>query len=48
MDKITANMGVGFMINDALTVGIAKATHDGHDLDGEKTLMTYGLVITFQ
>ena len=24
MDKISANMGVGFMVNDALTVGLAK------------------------
>ena len=25
MDKITANLGVGFMVNDALTIGLAKA-----------------------
>jgi len=31
MDKITANMGIGYMVNDALTVGIAKGNHDGHD-----------------
>ena len=24
MDKITANLGVGFMVNDAFTVGLAK------------------------
>ena len=24
MDKITANLGVGFMVNDAVTVGLAK------------------------
>ena len=34
MDKITANIGVGFMINDALTVGIAKG---GEDANGEDT-----------
>ena len=33
MDKITANMGIGYMVNDALTVGLAQAaeSHEGHD-----------------
>ena len=31
MDKITANMGIGYMINDDFTIGIAKGNHDGHD-----------------
>ena len=34
MDKITANLGVGFMVNDAITIGIAKGSdhaHEGHD-----------------
>jgi hemolysin activation/secretion protein len=26
MDKITANMGIGYMVNDAFTVGLAKGT----------------------
>ena len=36
-DKITANLGVGYMVNDAFTVGIARANevhdedHEGHD-----------------
>ena len=33
-DKITANMGVGYMVNDMFTVGIAKGSdhaHEGHD-----------------
>ena len=37
MDKITANLGVGYMVNDAFTVGLAKggtddAGEDTHDL----------------
>ena len=31
MDKWTANMGLGYMVNDALTVGLSQATHEGHD-----------------
>tara|TARA_B100001250_G_scaffold405270_1_gene422515 strand:- start:69 stop:494 length:426 start_codon:yes stop_codon:yes gene_type:complete len=34
MDKITANMGVGFMVNDAFTIGMAKGSLDG---DGNDT-----------
>jgi opacity protein-like surface antigen len=31
-DKITANLGVGYMINDAFTVGLKRSTaHEGHD-----------------
>lgn len=32
IDKITANLGVGYMVNDAFTVGIARAgeVHDDH------------------
>ncbi len=26
MDKITANMGIGFMVNDAITIGMAKGS----------------------
>jgi len=34
MDKFTADLGIGYMVNDALTVGIANgtATPDGYDL----------------
>ena len=33
MDKITANMGIGYMVNDAFTVGLAKgdANAEGDD-----------------
>ena len=35
MDKISANMGIGYMVNDMFTVGLAKGSahdeHDGHD-----------------
>ena len=35
MDKITTNMGIGYMVNDMFTVGLAKGSahdeHDGHD-----------------
>ena len=36
-DKITANMGIGYMVNDAFTVGIARdgGNHEGHDHAGE-------------
>ena len=32
-DKITANMGIGYMVNDMFTVGIARdgGDHEGHD-----------------
>ena len=35
MDKLTANMGVGYMVNDAFTVGLAKGAvnTDGDDTD---------------
>ena len=40
-DKITANMGIGYMVSDALTIGIAKGSehaHEGHDhADDEDT-----------
>jgi len=39
MDKITANLGVGYMLNDAFTIGLAKAgehEHEGHDHDDEE------------
>ena len=34
MDKITTNMGVGYMVNDAFTVGLAKGAVNA---DGEDT-----------
>ena len=34
MDKITTNMGIGYMVNDMITVGIANG---GDDIDGEGT-----------
>ena len=34
MDKITANMGIGYMVNDMITVGLANG---GEDVDGEGT-----------
>ena len=34
MDKITTNMGVGYMVNDMITVGVANG---GDDADGEGT-----------
>mgnify|MGYP006144644191 FL=1 len=34
MDKITQNMGVGYMVNDAFTVGVAQG---GEDVAGEDT-----------
>ena len=34
MDKITANMGIGFMVNDAFTIGMAKG---GENADGKET-----------
>ena len=40
-DKITANMGIGYMVNDAFTIGLAKGSehaHEGHDhADDEDT-----------
>ena len=32
-DKITANLGLGYMVNDAFTVGIARAAHEDHHED---------------
>ena len=34
MDKITANMGIGYMVNDAFTVGLAKGAVN---LEGDDT-----------
>ena len=34
MDKITANMGIGYMVNDAFTVGLAKGAVN---VDGDDT-----------
>ena len=34
MDKISANMGIGYMVNDMITVGLANG---GDDVDGEGT-----------
>ena len=34
MDKITANMGIGYMVNDMITVGLANG---GEDATGEGT-----------
>ena len=31
MDKITTNMGIGYMVNDDFTVGLAKGSHEGHN-----------------
>ena len=31
MDKITSNLGIGYMVNDDFTVGLAKGSHEGHD-----------------
>ena len=31
MDKITTNMGIGYMLNDNFTIGLAKGNHEGHD-----------------
>ena len=44
MDKITANLGIGFMVNDAITIGMSKGSehaHEGHDHaeDEEKRIM---------
>ena len=40
-DKITANLGIGYMVNDAFTIGLAKGSehaHEGHDhADDEDT-----------
>ena len=40
-DKITANLGIGYMVNDAFTVGLKKGSdhaHEGHDhADDEDT-----------
>ena len=33
MDKLTANMGVGYMVNDAITVGLAQGGVDAADED---------------
>ena len=33
MDKLTANMGVGYMVNDAITVGVAQGGVDAADED---------------
>ena len=34
IDKITANMGIGYSINDKITIGLVRVTHsadDGHN-----------------
>tara|TARA_B100001758_G_scaffold171698_1_gene148669 strand:- start:729 stop:1175 length:447 start_codon:yes stop_codon:yes gene_type:complete len=39
-DKITANMGIGYAINDACVVGLKRGSadmHEGHDHDDEDT-----------
>tara|TARA_X000001036_G_scaffold357281_1_gene339502 strand:- start:373 stop:822 length:450 start_codon:yes stop_codon:yes gene_type:complete len=47
-DKITANMGIGYMVSDALTVGIARGSehaHEGHDHDEDED--TYDLWVRY-
>ena len=49
-DKITANMGIGYMVNDAFTVGLKKEVimhTKGMTVLMTKTLMTYGFVTTY-
>tara|TARA_X000000368_G_scaffold406995_1_gene385927 strand:+ start:254 stop:703 length:450 start_codon:yes stop_codon:yes gene_type:complete len=31
MDKLTANMGIGYMVSDAITVGLAQGSEDAHE-----------------
>ena len=31
MEALTNNMGIGYMVNDVFTVGLAKGSHEGHD-----------------
>ena len=47
-DKITANLGIGYMVSDALTVGIARGSehaHEGHDHDEDED--TYDLWVRY-
>ena len=54
MDKLTANMGVGYMVNDAFTVGLAKGAvntegDDTYDLWARYNLsMMEGAYVGFQ
>ena len=47
-DKITANMGIGYMVNDAFTIGLARGSehaHEGHDHDDDED--TYDLWLRY-
>ena len=43
MDKLTANMGVGFMVNDAITVGLAQGGVDAAEEDTYDLWARYNL-----
>ena len=43
MDKLTANMGVGYMVNDAITVGVAQGGVDAADEDTYDLWARYNL-----
>jgi len=51
MDKITTNMGIGYMVNDMFTVGLAKGSahddHDGHDHPDGDEEDTYDLWVRY-
>ena len=52
-DKITANLGLGYMVNDAFTVGISRAAevhdedHAGHDHADEEDENSYNLFVRY-
>ena len=43
MDKVTAKMGIGYMVNDAITVGIAKGAVDAKGDDTYDVWARYNL-----
>tara|TARA_B100000085_G_scaffold251303_1_gene248244 strand:+ start:41 stop:490 length:450 start_codon:yes stop_codon:yes gene_type:complete len=48
MDKLTTNMGIGYMVNDMFTIGVAKGSdhaHEGHDHDEDED--TYDLWVRY-
>ena len=51
MDKITTNLGIGYMVNDMFTVGLAKGNahdeHDGHDHAEDDDEDTYDLWVRY-
>ena len=42
MSNITDNMGIGYMLNDKITLGLVKSDHEGHDHGDESSYDLWG------